>query len=107
MVADYADLVPSSWHDRLGWDHLTPEQKAVIGEFGFHMYRLGAPKVGDIDEIKYDGRFVILDDGSRWEVASHDAYTADMWTPVTKVAVIDDVTYNLDDAEHVDVTEEY
>lgn len=78
-MTDYADLVPEHWRDRLGWEGLTSEQKAVIGEFGFYMYRVGAPKVGDIDAVKYDGRLVILDDGSRWEVGSHDSYTADMW----------------------------
>ena len=60
----------------------------------------------DIDEVKYDGRLVILEDGSCWEVDAIDASTADLWGALTKVAVIDDVMYNLDSAEHVDVTEE-
>ncbi|ORV21093.1 hypothetical protein AWB98_02085 [Mycolicibacterium conceptionense] len=70
------------------------------------MYRAGKHVVDDIDRIKYDGRLVILDDGSRWEVDSVDTYTVDSWRPGTKVAVIDDVMYNLGDAEHADVSEE-
>lgn len=103
---DYASLVPESWYARLGWDALTPAQRSVIGEYGFYMFKLGSPTVEDIDEVKYDGRLVILDDGSRWEVDAIDAVTADLWGSLTKVAVIDDVMYNLDTAEHVEVTEE-
>ncbi|MDX1878957.1 hypothetical protein SBE55_14150 [Mycolicibacterium sp. 141076] len=105
-MTDYESLVPVHWRDRLAWGELAPELRAAIGEFGFYMYRLGAPKVGDIDAVKYDGRLVVLDDGSRWEVSEYDAYIADMWSSITKVVVLDDVMYNLDDAEHVDVTEE-
>lgn len=105
-MIDYASAVPSSWYDRLGWDALTSEQKSVIGEFAFYMFGLGAPTVEDIDQVKYDGRLVILRDGSRWEVDAIDASTADRWGSVTKVAVIDNVMYNLDTAENVDVTEE-
>ncbi|MGQ9351426.1 hypothetical protein [Mycolicibacterium gilvum] len=105
-MTDYASLVPDHWHERLGWSGLSSELRKAIGEFGFYMYRLGTPTMSDIDQIKYDGRLIVLDDGSRWEVNSMDTDTADMWSPVTKVIVIDDVMYNLDDAEHVDVTEE-
>jgi hypothetical protein len=105
-MTDYDSLVPEHWHERLGWNSLPAELREAIGEFGFYMYRLGTPTMGDIDQVKYDGRLVVLDDGSRWEVNSADTYTADMWSPVTKVIVIDDVMYNLDDAEHVDVTED-
>lgn len=105
-MTDYASFVPERWRERLGWSGLSAELQTAVGEFGFYMYRLGAPMIGDIDQIKHDGRLIILDDGSRWEVNSLDTYTADMWSPVTKVAVIDDVMYNLDDAEHVDVTED-
>ncbi|GJJ23462.1 MULTISPECIES: hypothetical protein [Mycolicibacterium] len=105
-MTDLEELVTPDWRDRLGWDSLSDSQKGAVAEYGFYMYRLGSPTVEDIDRIKFDGRLVILDDGSRWEVDSLDAATVDLWSPGTKVAIIDDVMYNLDDAEHADVSEE-
>lgn len=103
---DFTTIVQPDWRARMGWAQLTANQQAAIAEWGLHMYGMAAPVVDDVDEVKYDGRVVVLDDGSRWEVAAHDADVSDTWTYVTKVAVIDDVMYNLTDAEHVDVTEE-
>lgn len=103
---DFTEVVTQEWRVRLGWDRLSAEQRAAVAEWGLHMYGLAAPVVEDIDDVKYDGRLVVLDDGSRWEVAAYDSNVADTWTYLTKVAVIDDVMYNLTDAEHVDVTEE-
>jgi len=105
-VTDYARLVSEHWRERLGWETMSPAQQETLGEFGLHMFRLASPTVEDIDEIKYEGRLVILDDGSRWEVNSLDIGTVDLWTPFTKVAVHDGVMYNLDDAEKAEVTEE-
>jgi hypothetical protein len=105
-MTDYAALVPEHWKQKLGWDGLTPGQREALGEYGFHMYRLGAPTVADIDEIKYEGRLVVLDDGSRWEVSSLDVNDVDLWSPYGKAVVLDDIMYLLEDAEHADVTEE-
>ena len=105
-MTEYASLVPEHWKQRFGWDGLTPDMRELIGEYGFHMWRLGSPTVAEIDDIKYDGRLVILDDGSRWEVSSLDVSEVDLWSPYGKVVVLDDVMYRLDDAEHADVTEE-
>lgn len=105
-MADYASLVPDQWKRRFDWDHLTPTQQETIGEFGFYMWRMGSPTVAEIDEIKYDGRLVVLDDGSRWEVSSLDVSEVDLWSSYGKVVVLDDVMYRLEDAEHADVTEE-
>ncbi len=105
-MADLDVFVPNHFRERLGWDEINSSQRAVLGEFGYFMYKSGKHVVSDIDRIKYEGRLVILDDGSRWEVDSVDTYTVDSWNPGTKVAVIDDVMYNLGDAEHADVSEE-
>lgn len=86
---------------------LTAEQQEALLRWGMRMYQLGQHVVADIEEIKYDGRLVILDDGSRWEVDSFDSSTAEMWGPMEKVVVIDDEMYNLDDLEKVSVTQEY
>lgn len=105
-MPDYASLVPDHWKERIGWSGLSLAQQEAIGEFGLHMYSLGSPKVADIDEIKYDGRLIILDDGTSWEVSSLDVNEVDLWSPFGKVVVLDDVMYCLDDADHADVTEE-
>lgn len=70
--------------------------------WGLRMYGIGQHKVGDIHEIKYDGRVVILDDGSRWEV---ELSTIDFWGEFTNVAIIDDEMYRLE--ESVSVTEDF
>ena len=102
------ETVPDEWRARLGWNSLSHQWRVVIAEFGLHMFTLGMGKseVTDIDQIKYDGRLVILNNGSRGQVESYDADTVDLWSPMTTVLVHDGVMYNLDDAEHVDVTED-
>ena len=70
--------------------------------WGLRMYGIGQHKVGDIHEIKYDGRVVVLDDGSRWEV---ELSTIDFWGEFTNVAIIDDEMYRLE--ESVSVTEDF
>jgi len=86
---------------------LTAEQQEALLNWGMRMYQLGQHVVADIEEVKYDGRLVILDDGSRWEVESFDASTAEMWSPMEKVVVIDDEMYKLEDLEKVSVTQDY
>ncbi|EXA84136.1 MULTISPECIES: hypothetical protein [Acinetobacter calcoaceticus/baumannii complex] len=46
-----------------------------------------------------------MDDGSRWEVGTYDASTVELWGEFTKVAIIDDEMYRLE--ECVSVTEEF
>jgi len=86
---------------------LTAEQQEALVDWGMRMYQLGQHVVADIEEVKYDGRLIILDDGSRWEVESFDSSTADMWGAMDKVVVIDDEMYKLEDLEKVSVTQEY
>jgi hypothetical protein len=86
---------------------LTEKQKEALTNSALRMYQLGQHVVANIDEIKYDGRLVILDDGSRWEVDSFDSGTAEMWGFLDKVVVIDDEMYKLDDLEKVSVTQEF
>lgn len=69
------------------------------------MFGLGRHTTGFIDEIKFDGQLVVLDDGTRWEVDSVDASTADFWLPGSQVVVIDDEMYLIDEMEKVSVEE--
>ena len=60
-------------------------------------------KKGYIQEIKYDGRVVILDDGSRWVVDELDTITVEMWSETDEVIVQDGEMFKLDDAEKASV----
>lgn len=86
---------------------LTAEQQEALVNWGMRMYQLGQYVVADIEEVKYDGRLIILDDGSRWEVETFDSSTAEMWGSMDKVVVIDDEMYKLDELEKVSVAQEY
>lgn len=88
-----------------GINKLSESEQQELLRWGLRMYGLGQYKVADIHDIKYDGRVVVLDDGSRWEVESYDASTVDFWGEFTKVAIIDDEMYRLE--ESVSVTEEF
>jgi hypothetical protein len=90
-----------------GVSGLTEAQREVIAAWGLRMYGLGQYHLDDIEDIKYGGRLVILSDGSRWEVDEFDASVAEMWSPLDKVVVADDVMWKLDEMEKVTVTEEY
>ena len=69
------------------------------------MYSLGEHKVADIYEIKYEGRLIILDDETQWEVDSLDSSTSEMWDSFDKIVVIDDEMFKLDGNEKVSVQE--
>ena len=57
--------------------------------------------------IKYDGRLVMLDDGSRWEVDGYDAERhVRFWNLYDLALVADGTMYNINDAETAEVTEE-
>ena len=57
--------------------------------------------IADITDIKYDGKLIILEDGTRWEVDTIDTTTAEMWSPMDKVVVIENEMFKLDDMEKV------
>lgn len=105
-MSDLDRYIPEKLKRDMKWDSLAGEQRQAIVEYGSWMFDIAHPTVADIDDIKYDGRLVILDDGSRWEVDSLDVYDVEFWSRYSKVAVIDGVMYCLDDADHATVTEE-
>lgn len=92
---------------RLSVESMTEDQRQALAEWGMRMFSLGQHVVADIEDIKYDGRLVILDDGTRWEVDALDAVTADMWSPMDKVVVIDDEMFKLDEFEKVAVQQDF
>jgi len=95
-------------HERasLGGDNMSEEQKRVLLSWGMRMYGLGQHRIANIEAVKYDGRLIVLDDGSRWEVNSTDHVTASMWSGYERVVVIDDRMFLLDENEAIRVDEE-
>lgn len=106
MAIDYKDTVPVHWRARLNWDALPEDLKEQIGQFGIWSYGLGQHVTSEIAEVKYDGRLIVLEDGTRWEVESVDASICEFWNEFSKVVVIDGEMYNIEDAEKVAVQEE-
>lgn len=72
-------------------------------EWGMELFCLGQHHIGDIQEIKYDGHLVILDDGSRWEVDELDTATSGTWMEGDRVVIVDNEMYKLDEFEKVAV----
>jgi len=107
MFVELENLMTPENVKRLGVESMTEEQKQILLNWGLKMFSLGQQIVANIEEIKYDGRLIILDDGTRWEVDSFDASTADLWDVMDKVVVIDDEMYRLENAEKVSVEQEY
>lgn len=71
MQLDYKNTVPEDWRKRLNWDSLLEDLKGQIGRFGLWSYTLGQHLLSEMAEIKYDGRLIVLEDGTRWEVDRH------------------------------------
>lgn len=90
----------------LGVENMSEEQKRALLSWGMRMFGLGQHRVANIEAVKYDGRLIVLDDGSRWEVDSSDHDTASMWSGYERVVVIDDQIFLLDENEAVHAEEE-
>ena len=101
-----ADLMLPEDAQMLGVDKLPPHLAKAWLDWGMRMYALGQHHIGDIQEIKYDGHLVILDDGSRWEVDESDTATSDSWLEGERVVVVDNEMYKLDEFEKVAVEED-
>ena len=89
-----------------GANLLTTSQQLNLAVWGMKMFTLGQHRVSEIEEIKYGGRLIILQDGSRWEVNELDVTTAENWSALDRVVVIDDLIWRLDDLERVEAEEE-
>jgi hypothetical protein len=107
MTHELEKLIRPEEKERMGIDSLTEKQQKALAEWGLRMFSLGQHIVADIQDIKYDGRLIILDDGTRWEVDSVDTMTAELWSAFDKVVVIDDEMFKLDDLQKVSVEEEF
>jgi DNA-directed RNA polymerase subunit RPC12/RpoP len=99
-------LMTEEEYDILGISKMPDRVAKAIFDWSMRMYSLGQQRVGLIEDVKYEGHMIILDDGSRWEVDDSDTYLADGWTPGDRVLVIDDEMFRLDDLEKIHVQED-
>lgn len=103
---ELSELMDAKTEEACGAAKLTRQERKALLEWGFRMYRLGQHVHSEIDKIKYDGRVIILEDGTRWEVDSSDTVTSEDWLSGDAVVVIDDRMYKLDKFESVAVEED-
>jgi hypothetical protein len=54
-----------------------------------------------IDSVTSDGRIVVLEDGSVWEVESLDRIVSTLWLPTSEIVACEDKLINTDDDEVV------
>lgn len=92
--------------ENTGIRNLNEDQIQAILNWSLKMYSLGQHHVSNIEEVKYGGRLIILEDGSKWEVDDIDASTSEYWESYQKVLVYEDEMYLIEDCEKVSVTEE-
>lgn len=85
---------------------MTEMQRRALVEWGMRMFGFGRYTIAVIENIKYEGRLIVLDDGSKWEVDSGDASVAEMWSPFDKVLIADGEMFRLDETEMVHVAED-
>jgi hypothetical protein len=107
MSIELEKLMRPDEMQRLNIASMNEEEQQTLFKWGMRMYSLGQHIVADIQDIKYGGRLIVLDDGTRWEVEATDSTTAELWSSFDKVVVIDDEMYKLDDTEKVGVQKDY
>jgi hypothetical protein len=108
-MIDLNKMMTDEVRAKLGVDQMTALQRETLVEWAVWIYQIGKNSSivsGWIDEIKYGGHLIILNDDSRWEVDESDTDTAGMWSMLDDVVVIDDTMYRLDQLEKVSVTRE-
>lgn len=96
-------LIGEEESNNLKIDSMDLEQVEILYNWGIKMFTMGQNIVSDINEIKFEGKLISLDDGTFWEVDEFEAYTSEMWSDGEKVVVLDDEMYKLDDLEKVNV----
>ncbi len=106
MSIDLEELMQPDEICRIGIQEMTEEQQQALASWGMRMFSLGQHIVGNIENVKYNGRLIILDDDTRWEVDELDASTAEMWDTMDRVVIIDNEMFKLDDLEKVSVQQD-
>ena len=71
-------------------DPLTTSKQLELAAWGMKMFTLGQHRISDTEEIKYGGRLITLQEGSRREVNELDTTTEESRSTLVKAVVIDD-----------------
>jgi hypothetical protein len=93
--------------EELEINNLTELKHQALKSWSSYWFTLGQHRCENIEAVKYEGRLVILEDGSRWEVPKEKSHITESWAPGEKVAVIDDTIYKLNELESTLVEEDF
>lgn len=105
-MPDLVTMMTDQERAECGVERLSPAEHEALVRWGLRMFGMSQHVVSEIDSIKYDGHLLVLNDGSRWEVAAVDSDAASIWSELDKLLVIDGEMYNLEDCEKVEVSQE-
>lgn len=103
---DIGQIMQPEEMEGIGFHSMTSEQQLLLFKWGMKMRSLSQPFVQTIKRVKYEGRLIILEDGSRWEIDPEDIYTTEDWTAQNKVLIVDGAMYNLDEMNKATAKEE-
>ena len=90
-----------------GVDKLSNQEQKNLWEWYWNTHlllnRLSESKVSSIEKIKYDGKLIVCEDGTKYE--SSDDYISDTWFEGDKIAIVNDSEmFNLDQLEKINIT---
>lgn len=101
-----SELMGKEELDTLRVEQMSIEQQAVLLNWMLRRARESSVNLFEIESIKYGGRLIVLDDGSRWEVGEDDTYISEMWCETDRVVIVDGEMFKLDERESATVAEE-
>jgi len=91
---------------KCGLGRLSKENLRALNKLLEGVVMAASSGFGFIEDVKYDGRLIVLDDGSRWEVDEACAHEAEVWLPGDEVAIHNGEMFNLAGCERISVFEE-
>jgi len=100
-------LIGEEGFNYLEINSMESKQVDVLYNWGLKMFGLGQNIIADIEEVKFEGKLIVLNDGTYWEVDEYETDTSEMWDYGEKIIIIDDEMYKLDDMEKVNVTQTF
>jgi cold shock CspA family protein len=106
LSADIQQLFTPSERRAMGIDGMAPDQQRALLDWGRRLYVMGEHRHCRVKAVKYDGRLIVLDNDSRWEVDRNDQFTASQWSSDDEVFVNDGRMYKLDQRDSVEVKAE-